>query len=98
MYYILHNWDHESSLRVLKNTASAMGKGYSKLSLNEWILPDFGCPLFPAAVDIHMMMNFGGMERTESQWKALLCLAGLKAVIFWQAPGFGEGIVETVLQ
>ena len=98
MHYILHNWDDESSVRILSNTASAMTKRYSKLYLNEWILPDVGCPLFPAAVDIQMMMNFGGMERTENQWKELLRRAGLKPVRFWQSPGFGEGIVEAELE
>lgn len=97
MHYIFHNWDDESSLPILKNTASAMTKGYSKLYLNEWILPDVGCPLFQATMDIQMMMNFGSMERTQSQWKELLHRAGLKLVKFWQSPGFGESIVEAEL-
>ena len=96
-HYILHNWNDEKALQILKQTASAMTKGYSKLLLNEWILPDSGCTLYEALIDIQMMMGFSGMERTRSQWQELLEKAGLKLDRFWLPPEFGEGIVEASL-
>lgn len=99
MASVLHNWDDESSIQILKNTASAMTPGYSKLYLNEWILPDVGCSLLEASVDIQMMMNNAGMERTQSQWRELLQRAGFQHVKFWLSPGAGFklGIVEASL-
>lgn len=97
MHYILHDWDDDNCIEILKNTASAMTKGYSKLYLNEWILPGVGCSLYEASIDINMMINFGGMERSKGQWQELLTRSGLKLEKFWQNPGFGEGIVEASL-
>ena len=71
-----------------------MKKGYSKLILNELVLPDTGCPLFPASMDVFMMGVHTGIERTE---KELLESAGLQVKRFWRPPGDGEGIVEAML-
>ena len=73
-----------------------MKPGYSKLIVNEFILPDEGCDLFPALADIHMMADFAGTERSESQFRELYDSAGLEVVRFWQPPGAGEGIIEAI--
>lgn len=74
-----------------------MTKGYSKLYLNEWILPDVGCSLYEATVDLSMMIVLAGMERTQRQWRELVERAGMKVEKFWVSPGFGEGIIEVVV-
>ena len=71
-----------------------MKPGYSKLILNEFILPDMACDLFPALADIHMMADLSGTERTEKQFRELLESIGLEDVKFWHPPSAGEGIVE----
>lgn len=73
-----------------------MRPGYSKLILNEFILPDKGCDLFPALADIHMMGDLSGTERSEKQFRELLGSIGLEVVNFWQPPGASEGIIEAV--
>ena len=96
---ILHNWDDESGLQILKNIAAAMTKGYSKLILNERIPPDIGCSLVDATADIQMMLNFAGIERTRSQWRDLLERAGFQNVKFSLPPDSLTplGIVEASL-
>lgn len=74
-----------------------MERGYSKLYMNEWVLPDEGCSLYEATMDIQMMMATNGIERTKDQWTELLRRAGLKVERFWLPEGFGEGIVEASL-
>lgn len=76
-----------------------MEEGYSKLYVSEWILPDVGCPLYEAGMDIQMMINFGGMVRTRGHWRRLLREAGFRGVEFWGCPEVGSvaGIVEAVL-
>ena len=93
-HYILHDWDDEKCIQILKNTASAMTQVYSKIYLNEWILPDQGSSLYEALIDMQMMMSLAGMERTRSQWQDLVQTAGLKIDKFWTPPGYGEGIIE----
>lgn len=90
----MHDWSDEVCLGILTRTAAAMKAGYSKLLLNEFILPDRGYPLFPAGFDLQMMAMHAAQERTESQWLSLLETAGLKVVKFWIQPGGGEGIIE----
>lgn len=93
----MHDWSDEVCLKILKNTTSAMRKGYSKLLLNEFILPNQGCPLFAAGFDLQMMAMHAGQERTEQQWRALLAKAGLKVLKCWVPEFEGEGIIETEL-
>ena len=96
-HFIMHDWTDDVCLRILGNTTAAMKKGYSKLLLNEFILPDQGCPLFAAGFDLEMMAMHAGQERTERRWSALLAKAGLHVLRFWIPEGGGEGIIETEL-
>ena len=93
----MHDWSDEICLQILSNITAAMKKGYSKLLLNEFILPNKGCPLFPAGFDLQMMTMHAAQERTESQWRVLLERAGLNVNQFWLPKNGGEGIVEAEL-
>lgn len=57
-----------------------MKVGYSKLLLNDWVLPEEGAPLFSSLLDINMLALFSSMERTASQFQALLESEGYELV------------------
>ncbi|KUJ10141.1 S-adenosyl-L-methionine-dependent methyltransferase [Mollisia scopiformis] len=97
MANIMHNWTDADCRKILLNTAKVMVKGYSKLLLSDHILPSTGCGLESLGRDIGMLSLHGGVERSESQWTALLESAGLKVVKFWYMDK-GEGLVEAELQ
>ncbi|QSZ28599.1 hypothetical protein DSL72_003098 [Monilinia vaccinii-corymbosi] len=95
--HVFHDWSDEASVQILRNAKPAMERGYSKIFLYEFILPDTGCSLLQAGYDIHMMGMHAGMERTRSQWTSLLENEGFK-VKFWIAPDAeNEGIIEIEL-
>lgn len=71
-----------------------MTPGYSKILLNEYILPDYGCSMGPAIMDMNMLTLNSGMERTKKQWRELIKEAGLNVVKLWQPEGDTEGIIE----
>ena len=99
IYYfrsIFHDWPDHQCRQILQNTVAAMTPGYSKLLINEWVLPDVGVPLYPALMDINLMALLSGMERTETQWKELLDSVGLKVVKFWTIGAEAEGLIEAV--
>ncbi|KAJ5675961.1 S-adenosyl-L-methionine-dependent methyltransferase [Penicillium macrosclerotiorum] len=96
-HFVLHDWPDEMAIEILRNTASAMEPGYSKLIINELILPDIQCSLFDAGLDINMMNLHSGIERSESQWTSILNGAGLEVVKFWYNPGEGPGVIEAIL-
>ncbi len=73
-----------------------MTPGYSKLILNDLILPDKDCPWPDAALDIIMMGSFSGRHRSQSQFANLLESAGLEVLKFWYPPRTGDGVVEAM--
>ncbi|KAK1831000.1 S-adenosyl-L-methionine-dependent methyltransferase [Podospora conica] len=99
LYYtrlVLHDWPDERCRTLLRATAAAMTPGFSRILLNETIIPEKDCPALLAAADITMMSLLAGMERTREQWVALVESAGLRVVKIWQSPDFRdlEGVIE----
>ncbi|KAI9036025.1 uncharacterized protein KD926_002504 [Aspergillus affinis] len=74
--HILHNWSDTVCLTILKNTISAMAPT-SRIIIVDMMIPIQDPSQYISFIDISMMA-FGGMERTEAQWRRLLELAGLK--------------------
>ena len=74
-----------------------MEKDYSRLLINDFVLPDTGCDPHPALLDIMMMSLVCGAERTEKQWRKLLDSVGLEIVNIWRSPG-AESLIETKLK
>ncbi|PVH94052.1 sterigmatocystin 8-O-methyltransferase [Periconia macrospinosa] len=93
-HFIMHDWSDNVCGDILSKIVAAMEPGYSKLILNEFILPNRGSPLFSTGFDLQMMTMHAAQERTETQWERLLERVGLKLVKFWIPPGGGEGIIE----
>jgi O-methyltransferase/methyltransferase family protein len=81
---VIHDWEDKEATNILRNCRTAMGDG-SKLLLIERILPeviDPGDSLTRSKfiTDINMMVNPGGRERTEAEFRDLLAKAGLHLV------------------
>jgi hypothetical protein len=75
---ILHDWDDEKSIAILRNCAKAM-KPDARLLLVERVIPAVGpTPLDTIITDVAMLLVTGGRERTESEYRALLQAAGMR--------------------
>lgn len=101
VYYfrrILHNWNDELALKILQNTVTAMARGYSKIIINDIVMPRRGASSLATNLDLLMMSFFSAMQRTEQQWRDLLRAAGLKIVKVWTARGTDENIIEAMLE
>ena len=75
-----------------------MKRGYSKLLIEDLVLPDQGADLRQASVDMTMYFVPGGIERTRGQWERLLDGAGLRINGIWFDEGGMEGVVEAELK
>ncbi|KAN0103383.1 S-adenosyl-L-methionine-dependent methyltransferase [Hyaloscypha variabilis] len=62
---ICHDWSDANCREFLGNTVKAMENGYSKLLINDFVLPDTEVPLHLALLDITMMNLCSGVERSE---------------------------------
>jgi hypothetical protein len=79
MRTVLHDWDEDNSVKILKNTAAAMGPD-SQLLIDEMALPNKGVHWWPACLDLHMYTMLNALERTVEQWQDLLTKADLRLV------------------
>lgn len=73
--FILHDWDDGQCVQILKNIRSAMTPD-ATLCILELVLPDDGAPHPGWFMDLNMMANTDGCERTLSAYDALLSEAG----------------------
>jgi hypothetical protein len=77
---IIHDWDDEHATAILKTCRAAM-RPSSKLVLLERVMPervdDPDRDLTNVISDLHMMVLFGGQERTPTEYGRLLSSAGL---------------------
>ncbi|KAI3004886.1 hypothetical protein CBS147346_4687 [Aspergillus niger] len=96
LHWILHDWADEQARHILSNIVEAMEPGYSRLIINEYIIPDRQCDFPTACMSIMMMIQVGAFERSEKQWRELLNSVGLDKIVFHQPPSGGEGIIEAI--
>ncbi|WP_160137324.1 methyltransferase [Chryseobacterium sp. c4a] len=79
MKWILHDWNDEECIQILKNIYQAMPKG-GKLLIIEAVIPDDSQnkPHIAKLQDIIMMACLTGKERTLNEFKLLIENAGLR--------------------
>ena len=84
---IVHDWDDERSIAMLKNCRASIADD-GKLLLIERVVPPGNVPSEAKLFDINMLVNTGGFERTEAEYRALLKAAGftLTTIIPTQSP------------
>ena len=76
--FILHDWDDDRALEILRTVHSAMAPGGTILVI-ERVLPDDHPPTAEAALmDLHMLVVLHGKERTRSEFEELFEQAGFR--------------------
>lgn len=94
--YISHDWPQETLKEMLSHIRKAMTPGYSRLIINDWIVPEKGASKFMTSQDFNMMAIGGGMERTEALHKEYIEASGLKITkIYHPGDKISESIIET---
>lgn len=94
-HFVLHDFSDDRCRTLLRETAAAMTPGYSRLLLNEIVIPERDCPVAFAASDITMMAVLAGVERSRKHWVSLVESAGLKVtrVVESSDPGDMEAVI-----
>lgn len=77
MKWIIHDWDDERALTILKNCRQAVTSD-GKLLLIEAILPPANQHAFSKFMDLNMLVMTGGRERTEAEYRALFEVSGFR--------------------
>ena len=98
MHHILHDYPDDRCVEIVAQVKEAMAPGYSRLLINEHVIPATGADWESTYLDVYMMVMFSARERTEEDWRRLLeGRCGLRICGFWD-PGHGvEAIIECEL-
>ncbi len=78
---VIHDWDDAQSIAILRNVAQAMAP-HGKLLLVEMVVPDHlsesPWSQVVAGSDLNMLVNTGGRERSEAEYRRLFDAAGFE--------------------
>jgi DNA-binding phage protein len=96
MKHIIHDWDDERAVTILRNIRTAMGSTRGRVILLESVLQPGNAPDFGKILDLEMMAMPGGRERTADEFRGLFASAGfaMTRVIPTESP---LSIVEAVV-
>ncbi|WP_395104249.1 methyltransferase [Actinomadura sp. SCN-SB] len=94
---ILHDWDDDRSVRILRNCREAMNPG-GRVLLAEAVLPDGREPSRAKLIDLEMLIigPRGARQRTESEFRDLFARSGLRLSRVVPADGMPFSLVEAV--
>ncbi|CAG7969508.1 unnamed protein product [Penicillium olsonii] len=96
--HILHDWSDDHCRTILKHTTAAMESGYSKILIEDYVVPDQNAGLKETLIDMVVMVWCPGIERTRQRWIELLESVGLEIKNFWLPHGYTKGIIEAELK
>ncbi len=94
---ILHDWDDERAIAILKNCHSAMIEN-GKLLVIELVIPPGNEPFYGKLLDLNMLITCpGGCERTKAEYQVLFEAAGFQLTQIIPTSS-GQSIIECVRQ
>jgi hypothetical protein len=98
MHSVLHDWPDHVCESILSNIKAAMKPGYSKILINENVIPMTGAWWETSALDITMLACLSAKERTEADWYHLIEeTMGLRIVKIWNGGRGVESLIEVEL-
>jgi len=77
--HVLHDWNDEQCLKILRNCRRAMKTGSKLLVVESVISPGNGFSI-AKLLDLEVLVMGGGRERTESEFRALFKVSGFEPV------------------
>ncbi|MBF9066480.1 methyltransferase [Streptacidiphilus sp. NEAU-YB345] len=77
--HILHDWDDDKCVRILKNCQSSLVHG-GRVAVVDHLVGEIGEPGFTPLMDMNMLGMTGGRERAMSEFDALFAAASLRRV------------------
>jgi hypothetical protein len=78
MKHIVHDWDDERALALLRNVRAALRDGRGRVLLIESVIEPDGQRSPVTFADYEMLMLAGSRERSEADFRALLAAAGFE--------------------
>ncbi|MEU8825073.1 methyltransferase [Streptomyces sp. NPDC048636] len=93
--YVLHDWDDDACVRILKNCNASLREG-GRVVIVDYLIPEIGTPGIAPLMDMNMLAMTGGRERQTTEFDALFAAAGLRRTNITSAGGFAVIEATTV--
>jgi len=90
---VLHGFDDDTSIRVLKKLVAAVGNTGARIALMEMLLDEAQVDLVGATFDMQMFMGTRGRERTLGEWRNLFERSGVMLEEIVGLRSFGKILV-----
>lgn len=97
LHSVLHDWSDEKCRTILTELVRVMKPGFSKILINEIVVPDQNAHWLMTGLDLIIMVLTAASERTEKQWENLLGSVGLRIVKIWGHPESTKSLIEADL-
>ncbi|KAK7973168.1 Winged helix-turn-helix transcription repressor DNA-binding [Apiospora saccharicola] len=99
MHSVLHDWPDDRAEVIVNRIKAAMRPGYSKLLINENVIPRTDAYWETSALDLVMLNLLSAQERTERGWRDLLeARCGLRIIKIWSGGRGVESLIECELK
>ena len=93
----MHDYDFDRNVHILRHLKDAMAPEYSRLLINDWLIPEHGASRLMTIGDMNMM-SLSGMEHTEKQHREIIEAAGLRITgIFRADDEVSESVIEAMV-
>jgi len=79
MKWIIHDWNDEQSVTILRNIREQIASG-GRVLIFDAVVPDTSEPDFSKFFDLNMLVMTGGKERTAKEFEVLLNASGFRLV------------------
>ncbi|KAA8650303.1 uncharacterized protein ATNIH1004_002986 [Aspergillus tanneri] len=97
LHSILHDWNDDKCRNILTNLKDAMNPGYSKILINENVVPETNANWETTSLDIILMAESASQEHTLCQWHALIGSVGMNIVKIYSTEHDAESLIECEL-
>lgn len=97
MHAIIQDWDDATCTQILLSIIPAMERGYSKIIINDFVVPDRGAHWVQTSLDLELMLGLAARHRTLAEHTAVIEGAGLRVVQIFRHPQSFDSLIEVEL-
>ncbi|KAL6703085.1 hypothetical protein ACN47E_010222 [Coniothyrium glycines] len=97
LHSIIQDWNDDVNTQIMKAIIPAMKKGYSKILVNDFVVPNQGAHWAQTCLDWELMASLGARHRTEEEHRKMFENAGLKITGIWRHPQSLDSLIELEL-
>ncbi|KAK7943539.1 Demethylsterigmatocystin 6-O-methyltransferase [Apiospora aurea] len=98
LHSIIQDWDDDTNIRILRSLLPAMRRGYSKILINDYIIPNEGAHWLQTSLDCNLMSTLGARHRTEAEMRKMIDGAGLAVKGIFRHPLSLDCVVEIEIE